>query len=46
MDLAAVLALVQLFKEPLYKCSSGRMKKQRNGELNTSSSREVEDRTL
>jgi len=39
MDLAVVLALVQLFKEPLYRCSAG---KQRNGEPNTSSSREVE----
>jgi len=42
MDLAVVLALVQLFKKPLYRCSEGRMREQRNGELNTSSSREVE----
>ena len=30
------------FKKPLYRCSEGRTRKQRNGELNTSSSREVE----
>jgi len=46
MDLAVVLALVQLFKKPLYRYSEGGMREQRNGELNTSSSREVEDRTL
>jgi len=42
MDLDVVLVLVQLFKKPLYRCSEGRTRKQRNGELNTSSSREVE----
>ena len=45
MDLAVVLALVQLFKKPLYHFSEGRMRKQRNGEPNTSSSREVEEYT-